>query len=163
VCEVALHHFSLTVARERGSNESGVSPRKRARRHVITAEGKPPILGSAATSFHGEVERWNPEELFIASLAQCHLLSFLYVVERDDLGEVDCTVSAEATLEVDSSGAGRITTVTLTPSTVIAGDVDAAIAAHEEAHTLCFIANSVSCTVEVTPRVERASAPETQG
>jgi organic hydroperoxide reductase OsmC/OhrA len=160
---VALHQFSLTVTRERQVDPSDVSARKRARRHIITAEGKPPILGSAATSFHGEIERWNPEELFLASLAQCHLLSFLYVVERDGLGEVECTVSAEATLEVDPSGAGRITTVMLTPTTAASGDVDAIHAAHEEAHRLCFIANSVSCTVEVSPRVERASAPETQG
>ena len=163
MCEVALHQFSLTVTRERQDDPSDVSVRKRARRHIITAEGKPPILGSAATSFHGEIERWNPEELFLASLAQCHLLSFLYVVERDGLGEVECTVSAEATLEVDPSGAGRITAVTLTPTTSASGDVDAIHAAHDEAHTLCFIANSVSCSVEVSPRVERASAPETQG
>ena len=163
MCEVALHQFSLRVTRERQDDPSDVSARKRARRHIITAEGKPPILGSAATSFHGEIERWNPEELFLASLAQCHLLSFLYVVERDGLGEVECTVSAEATLEVDPSGAGRIITVTLTPTTSATGDVDAIHAAHEEAHTLCFIANSVSCTVEVSPRIERASASETQG
>jgi len=66
-------------------------------------------------------------------------------------------------LEVDPSGAGRIITVTLTPTTSATGDVDAIHAAHEEAHTLCFIANSVSCTVEVSPRIERASASETQG
>jgi organic hydroperoxide reductase OsmC/OhrA len=130
---------------------------------MVVAANKPALLGSAATTFHGEAQRWNPEELFLASLAQCHLLSFLYVIERDGLGEVECVIDAEATLSVDSTGAGRITTVTLTPTTHTSAKLDAVRAAHEEAEKLCFIANSVSCEVVVTPRVVSASASDTQG
>jgi len=158
VCVVSEHRFSLTVSREPLDPTQSVSPRKLARRHVVSAEHKPALHGSAAATFHGEVERWNPEELFLASLAQCHLLSLLYVLERDGVGEVDCTIDAEATLVVDSSGAGRITRVTLTPTTRTDADAAAVYAAHQEAERFCFIANSVSCEVVVTPLVVRASA-----
>ena len=158
MCVVSEHQFSLTVSRERLDPPKSVSPRKLARRHVVSAEHKPALYGSAAATFHGEVERWNPEELFLASLAQCHLLSLLYVLERDGVGEVACTIDAEATLVVDSSGAGRITRVTLTPTTRTDADAAAVYAAHQEAERLCFIANSVSCEVVVTPQVVSASA-----
>ena len=130
---------------------------------MVSAEHKPPLRGSAAATFHGEVERWNPEELFLASLAQCHLLSLLYVFERDGVGEVECTIDAEAILLVEPSGAGRITAVTLTPTTRTDAEAAAVYAAHAEAEKLCFIANSVSCEVTVTPQVVSASASDTQG
>ena len=158
MCVVSEHRFSLTVSREPLDSSQSVSPRKQARRHLVTAEHKPSLHGSAAATFHGEVERWNPEELFLASLAQCHLLSLLYVLERDGLGEVECTIDAEAILIVDTSGAGRITSVTLTPTTRTNADAAAVYAAHEEAEKLCFIANSVSCEVVVTPQVVSWSA-----
>jgi organic hydroperoxide reductase OsmC/OhrA len=160
---VSQHEFSLTVSRETGAGTTASGSRKEARRHVVSAEGKPAIHGSSAKAFHGEVERWNPEELFLAALAQCHLLSLLYVTERDGLGEIECTIHARATLDVGADGAGRITTVTLEPHTrVLEAPAERVIAAHAEAEKLCFIANSVSCEVVVIPRVEGASAPDTQ-
>ena len=160
---MSQHEFSLTVTREAAANPEASGSRKAARRHVVSAQDKPPILGSSAKAFHGEGERWNPEELFLAALAQCHLLSMLYVVERDGLGEVDCDIHATATLDVDSDGTGRITTVTLEPHTRAPHiPAEKLLAAHEEAEKLCFIANSVSCEVVVIPRVEGASAPDTQ-
>ena len=155
---VSQHEFSLTVTRDSLAPADSAGSRKDSRRHSVSAEGKPPILGSSAKAFHGETERWNPEELFLASLAQCHLLSLLYVLERDGVGEVACTIDAEATLVVDSSGAGRITRVTLTPTTRTDAEAAMVYAAHQEAEKLCFIANSVSCEVIVTPQVVRASA-----
>ena len=160
---VSQHEFSLTVTRDYLPSIDSAGSRKEARRHSVMAEGKPPILGSSAKAFHGETERWNPEELLLASLAQCHLLSLLYVVERDGLGEIECAIHARATLEVDADGAGRITRVTLEPQTrALHTSAEQVIAAHEEAEKLCFIANSVSCEVVVIPHVEGASAPDTQ-
>jgi len=147
-----------------GNQGSGTSDYKAySRAHVIRASGKPEIQGSSDKAFHGEVERWNPEELFLAALAQCHLLSLLYVVERDGLGDIECEIHARATLEVDADGAGRITTVTLEPQTRSqSAPAETLLAAHEEAEKLCFIANSVSCEVHVIPAVEGASAPDIQ-
>ena len=160
---VSQHEFSLTITRDAPASHGATGARKEARRHSVVADGKPAIMGSSAKAFHGETDRWNPEELFLASLAQCHLLSLLYVVERDGLGEVECTIEARATLEVSPDGAGRITAVTLEPHTRAAqASAEQVIAAHEEAEKLCFIANSVSCEVVVIPAVEGASAPDTQ-
>lgn len=47
------------------------------RNHVIAAEGKPVIHGSADPSFHGDPTGWNPGELLLASLSACHKLWYL--------------------------------------------------------------------------------------
>jgi organic hydroperoxide reductase OsmC/OhrA len=43
----------------------------------VTGEAKPTIPGTADPAFRGDPTRWNPEELLVASLSQCHMLEFL--------------------------------------------------------------------------------------
>lgn len=49
------------------------------RTQQVTAEGPPELLGSADRSFHGDREPRNPEQLLLASLAQCPMSSYLHV------------------------------------------------------------------------------------
>src|SRR5664280_282139 len=49
------------------------------RDHVVVARGRPPILGSSDPAFLGSRDRWNPEQLLVASIAQCHLLWYLHL------------------------------------------------------------------------------------
>lgn len=147
----ATHRFTASVAwtGDRGSGTSG--PRDFGRDHVVRAPGRPDILGSAARAFHGDLDRWNPEELLIAALAQCHLLSFLYVAVRTGVVVTAYTDDAEGMLEVSSDGAGRFREVVLRPRVGYAAPPADAAALHEEAHRLCFIANSVNFPVRVEP------------
>ena len=142
------HTFTLSLAWEKPSGDS-VSPRDPSlRRHTITHPDKPAIQGSSAPAFHGEVSRWNPEELLLASLAQCHMLTFFYLATLDGLVVTDYTDTPEATLETHADGSGNITEVTLKPQVSVrggfTGDIDAL---HERAHELCFIARSVNFPV----------------
>ncbi len=58
------------------------SPLVSARDHRVEAPGPGSLDGSAARAFHGDPERWNPEQLFLAALSQCHMLSYFYVAAR---------------------------------------------------------------------------------
>jgi organic hydroperoxide reductase OsmC/OhrA len=60
----------------------------------------------------------------------------------------------------ESAGAGRFTEVTLRPTVTIAAGADAklAVALHDEAHKICFVANSVNFPVKNEPVIEVASA-----
>src|SRR5215467_10489751 len=50
------------------------------RNHEMSSEGKQAaILGSADRHFRGEAPRYNPEELLVAALSACHMLSYLHL------------------------------------------------------------------------------------
>ena len=123
---------------------------------LITAEGNAPIEGSADTPFRGTAERWNPEELLLAALAQCHMLSYLHVAVKNGIVVTAYEDDAVGTMRQVGEG-GRFTSVTLRPVvTISAGDPETAQRIHAEAGELCFIASSVNFPVLHEPVVRVA-------
>ena len=148
---------SLVWTGNRGSGTSGT--RAFGRDHVVSVAGKPDILGSAARVFHGDLDRWNPEEMLIAALAQCHLLSYLYVAVQNGIVVESYEDAAEGTLVTTPDGGGRFREVVLRPVvTISAGDAAVAAALHADANRLCFIASSVNFPVRHEPTVLVAPA-----
>ncbi|HWL02369.1 MAG TPA: OsmC family protein [Microbacteriaceae bacterium] len=149
------HHYSVRVEwqGDRGTGTSGYRDYSRA--HLVTAEGNShPIEGSSDKPFHGDAERWNPEELLLAALSQCHMLSYLHVAVKRGIVVTAYEDDAVGTMRQEGDG-GRFTSVTLRPRvTISAGDPQDAIDAHDEAERLCFIANSVNFPVSHEPTVE---------
>lgn len=148
------HHYALTVAWEgnRGTGTSGY--RDYGREVLLRADGKPDLLGSADPTFRGDAERWNPEELLVAALAQCHLLSYLHSAVNHGITVVAYEDSPVGTMSQVGQG-GRFTSVTLRPRVTIAdaGQVELAQEIHREANENCFIAASVSFPVRHEPEV----------
>ncbi len=146
------HHYALTVewTGDRGTGTSGY--RDYGRDHVVRAEGGRAIEGSSDRAFFGDPERWNPEELLVAALAQCHMLSYLHVAQRHGVVVTGYTDQASGTLTTDDAG-GRFASVTLRPEVVVSdpAQVELAQELHEEASRLCFIASSVSFPVRHEP------------
>jgi organic hydroperoxide reductase OsmC/OhrA len=88
------HHFAVSLEWT-GNRGSGTSDyRAYGRDHVVRAEGKHEIRGSSDRIFHGDADRWNPEELLIAALSQCHLLSYLHVAASNGVVVTDYTDAA---------------------------------------------------------------------
>jgi organic hydroperoxide reductase OsmC/OhrA len=147
------HNYSVAV-QWTGNRGTGTSSyRAYGRDHVITAGDGRSLLGSSDPVFHGDADRWNPEELLLAALSQCHLLSYLHVAASHGVVVVDYTDSAIGTMRTNRDGGGKFTSVTLRPVVTIAGgDETLARELHEEASTKCFIASSMNFPVghEVT-------------
>ncbi|GAB3032149.1 OsmC family protein [Parafrigoribacterium mesophilum] len=141
----------------RGTGTSGY--REYGREHTISAEGKPSIDGSADRTFHGNADRWNPEELLLAALSQCHMLSYLHVAVRHGIVVTDYSDAPIGTMEETGDGGGHFSSVVLRPVVTVASADDLAVAAacHHEASRLCFIANSVNFPVTHEPTVQLAS------
>ena len=118
------------------------------REYVVEIDGKPDLRGSADAHFRGDRALHNPEDLLVAALSACHLLSYLAVCARAGIAVVayDDDASGEMTL-ID--GKIRFREVMLRPRVAIADParVDEALALHERAHAECFIANSVNFPV----------------
>lgn len=145
------HHYAVRVQWQ-GNLGSGTSGyRDYGRDNLVTAEGNPPIEGSADKPFRGSPERWNPEELLLAALSQCHMLSYLHFAVENGIVVTDYTDDAVGTMHQEGKG-GHFTEVTLRPVIHIsAGDPEVARRLHHEASENCFIAASVNFPVRHEP------------
>ncbi|TAJ46743.1 MAG: OsmC family peroxiredoxin [Herbiconiux sp.] len=147
------HHYRVDVAwlGNRGTGTSGY--RDYGRQSAVTAAGKHGIEASADKPFRGDADRWNPEELLLAALAECHMLSFLHVAVTHGVVVTDYSDAAEGTMEQIGDG-GRFTDVLLKPVVTLAEPIDPALfeTLHREASEKCFIANSVNFPVRHEPR-----------
>jgi len=144
----------LTWTGDRGVGTT--SYRSYGRDAVLRSAGKRhEIEGSADRTFHGDADRWNPEELLLAALAECHLLSYLHVAATAGVVVVAYEDAAEGRMTQSSDGGGRFTSAVLRPRVTVADEsmVDAARALHAEASRKCFIAASVAFPVEHEPTV----------
>ena len=45
----------------------------------VEAAGKVALQGSADPAFRGDPQRWNPEDMLVASLSACHKLWYLHL------------------------------------------------------------------------------------
>jgi len=149
---VDLDHAYTVVVEWQGNRGTGTSGyRDYGRQTTVRIDGKPDLLASADRPFRGDGDRWNPEDMLMAALSQCHLLSYLYVAARDGVVVEEYVDEATGTMRQEGDG-GRFTEVVLHPRvTISAGDPELAQSLHEEAARLCFIAASVNFPVRHEP------------
>ena len=147
------HHYQIQViwTGNKGSGTQNYQSYERA--HEIHAPGKPTIMGSSDPSFRGDKQRWNPEELFLASLSTCHKLWYLGLCAQAGVIVTAYEDNAEGCMIEEASGAGQFISAVLKPQVTIAADADAAKALelHHQAHEMCFIARSVNFPVSIEP------------
>jgi organic hydroperoxide reductase OsmC/OhrA len=151
----ATHDYAVTVRWTGAGDKGTASYTSFSRDHEIDLPHKPPLLGSADPAFRGDPARNSPEELFVASLSQCHMLWFLHLAAESGLVVREYRDSATGTMRVEARGEGAFTDVTLHPKVVadpgeLATD-DHVAALHHKAHAMCFIARSVNFPVHVSP------------
>ena len=143
------HHYALTV-RWTGNRGAGTSSyRGYSRDHDIEIPGLPVLRGSADPTFHGDRERYNPEQLLLAALSQCHMLSFLHVAVKHGVVVTAYEDRAEGLMRTNRDGSGQFESVTLRPWVTVAEAAapDVLEELHVEANKVCFIARSVNFPV----------------
>lgn len=143
------HRYELTSTWT-GNLGSGTSGYRDYRRDVtIEIDGKPDLLASSDKPFRGDPTRWNPEDLLVASLSECHLLSYLHACVVAGVVVVSYTDRATGVMRENGAGGGSFVEVTLHPEVVVADAsmIEAAERAHAQASEWCFIANSVNFPV----------------
>lgn len=115
--------------------------------HVVPATASAHVVGKWAAP--GAVD---PEEMFVAALSNCHMLTFLHVARLRGFVITAYRDEAEGVMEKTPEGRMAVTRVTLHPQITYDGrrPTDAERdAMHHEAHEECFIANSVKTQVVV--------------
>ena len=95
----------------------------------------------------------DPEEAFVASIASCHMLTFLYVAMKAGFQVASYEDDAVGTMSRNERGIFWVSSVALTPTIVYGGDRrptgDEESRLHHAAHDQCFISNSVKTEVTV--------------
>lgn len=125
------------------------------RQYRILISGKPDLLGTADPLFKGDASKHNPEDLFLAAISGCHMLSYLALCAREGVKVLAYEDDVRGTLKFDGRGGGKFEEVVLHPAVTISGDSDRELAErlHERAHELCYIAASCSVPIRHEPAV----------
>ncbi len=110
---------------------------------------------SAAPEYLGRAELPNPEEALVAALSSCHMLSFLAIAARQRFAVESYRDAAVGHMEKNADGKLAVTRCELRPSVAFSGEKqptrEQLARMHEQAHHVCFIANSVKTVVSVVP------------
>ena len=157
---MSLHTATIDWALEPGAD---FARGRYSRAHRLSFDGGVTALASASPSVvplpWSDPAGVDPEELFVAALSSCHMLTLLDLARRAGFRISRYTDQAEGLMTKNDQGAHWVSTVTLRPDIVFDGtgpDAAALDALHDAAHHACFIANSVRTAV----RVEAALTPQ---
>ena len=101
------------------------SYRAYSRAHETTGEGKrQAIEGSSDPAFRGDASRYNPEELLVASLANCHMLWVLHYCADAGIVVTEYEDDAWGEMVEHADGSGEMTRVVLRPRVRIGDGVE---------------------------------------
>lgn len=119
------------------------------RAHQISVQGKPLILASSDPSFRGDKSKYNPEEMFLASLSSCHMLWFLHLCSEASVIVVDYSDDAIGKMTENADGSGQFSEVVLRPVVKVKEEwmMEKLDAIHGKANKFCFIAASCNFPV----------------
>lgn len=126
------------------------------RDHVWRLAGGQTVQGSAAPDYSGNPAMSNPEEALLASLASCHMLTFLAIAAVRKLVVDGYEDEPVAELGKNDQGKVMVARLTLRPRATFGGsappDEKAVRELHRKAKENCFIGNSLLSQVVVEPR-----------
>ena len=115
---------------------------------------KSPGLKSLSTmppqQFGGPGDRWSPETLLVASVADCFILSFRAIARASKLDWIHLDCDADGTLDrVDN--VTRFTQINLRATLTIPAGTDEhkAIRLMEKAEAVCLISNSLNAEIHL--------------
>ena len=111
------------------------------------------MTASSAPAYLGNPAHVDPEEAFIASLASCHMLTFLAIACKQKFVLDQYEDEAVGHMEKNADGKIAITKVELHPKITWGGEktptAEELEKLHHAAHENCFIANSVKTEITV--------------
>ncbi len=124
------------------------------------AEGLPPLLIAPPSNFGGPGDQWSPEDLLVASLSSCLILSFRAIARISKLAWSDFDCKCTGTLDKLTEGEAKNkmafthfdTQVTLTVNNE--SDVEKAEKLVHKAEANCLVSNSLNCSKSLSVNVQ---------
>lgn len=130
------------------------------REHTWTFDGGATIAASPSPSVvptpWSNPAHVDPEEAFVASIASCHMLTYIFLASRNGFQVDSYDDDAVGVMTRNEKGVPWVSAVTLNPKIVYSGSKVPTAAdedrLHHAAHEQCFIANSVRTLITVNRR-----------
>ncbi|MEO8589822.1 MAG: OsmC family protein [Flavobacteriales bacterium] len=140
------HHYATSL---HWTGDTGSGYQSYDRTHTIRIANKEALIVTADPTFLGDPTRHNPEDLLLAALSSCHLLTYLALCARARIVVTNYRDNATGTMVATPDGGGHFSEVVLHPEVTVSEErmVEKAKALHMAAHKYCFIANSVNFPV----------------
>jgi organic hydroperoxide reductase OsmC/OhrA len=95
----------------------------------------------------------DPEEAFVAAIASCHMLTFLWLASKQEIEIESYSDGAVGEMTKNERGVFWVSVVDLHPQIVYGGEKrptrEEEAELHHRAHEECFIANSVKTEIRV--------------
>lgn len=137
------HHYHVSAAAE---SESVVR---------LTSTDLPALESAAPAEFGGPGDKWSPETLLVAAVADCFILTFKAIARASKFSWISLTCAVEGTLDtVDRLT--QFTTFEIKASLTMPPDMneEKALRLLEKAEQACLITNSLTADTHLTATVQ---------
>ncbi len=137
------HHYKVSAAAD---PEAAVQ---------LRSTGLPNLESAAPAEFGGPGDKWSPESLLVASVADCFVLSFKAIARASKFSWISLTCSVEGTLD-KIERLTQFTTFEVKASLTIPADMneEKAMKLLEMAERACLITNSLTADTHLTASVQ---------
>lgn len=124
----------------------------------LSGDGLPVIESAPPQQFGGPGDRWSPEGLLVAAVADCFILSFRAIARASKFDWVSLDCNVEGVLE-RSEKVTCFTGFTVNAALTVPAGADEARALRllDKAEHGCLITNSLSATVHLNARLVSAA------
>ena len=121
----------------------------------------PSIGVGAPPEFNGHKGRWSPEQLLVASVNSCYMLTLLAIAENSKIPLVSFVSSAKGKLERVEGAGYQVTEITIKPKIVVATakDIERVSRIIEKAKHNCFVSNSIKSAITLEPEIFHQQTP----
>jgi peroxiredoxin-like protein len=120
----------------------------------LSSSGVPDLRTAAPLDFDGPGDAWSPEQLLLAAVESCFLLTFRSVAQASRLEFVSLSVEAEGVVD-RANGVTRFTEIVLRPRVVLPAGADwtRVQRALEKAERACLVSASLDTPIRLEPEI----------
>lgn len=151
-----MGEYRATIEWQSGAAADDFVKGRYSREHVWKFDGGIAVAASPSPSVvpapWSSPSAVDPEEAYVAAIASCHMLTFLYLAAKRGHAVASYRDEAAGVMTKNERGRTWVSRVTLAPRIEWADrppSADELAALHHDAHAECFIANSVRTEIVV--------------
>jgi peroxiredoxin-like protein len=121
---------------------------------VLSSAGVPDLRTAPPTDFGGPGDAWSPEQLLLAAVQACFLLTFRAVAQASGVEFASMAVEAEGVVD-RAGGVTRFTEIVLRPRIALPAGADwvRVQRAMEKAERACLVSSSLDTPVRLEPEI----------
>jgi peroxiredoxin-like protein len=121
---------------------------------TLSSSGVPDLRTAAPLDFDGPGDAWSPEQLLLAAVESCFLLTFRSVAQASRLEFVSISVEAEGVVD-RVNGVTRFTEIVLRPRMAMPAGTDRVRVQRvlEKAERACLVSSSLDTRIRLEPEI----------